>query len=127
MPKTATVRNPLLEMAIAAEEMATTVRRIGEWLLNQQQQLKQQPRKLEEKQQLIEEQQQGIEQLKEALGKLKNRDSSNSSIPPSADQLKKPSNESKPKKGKKRDPKYDHPDLTQNGFGEPDRLIDWRC
>ena len=124
MPKTATLINPLLEIAIAAEEMATTVLRIGEWLLKQQQQLKQQQRKLEEKQQLIEEQQQEIEQLKEALGKLKNRDSSNSSIPPSADQLKKPSNKSKPKKGKKRGPKYDHPGKTRNGFGEPDRLIE---
>jgi len=124
MSKTATLINPLLEIAIAAEEMATTVQRIGEWLLKQQQQLKQQQRKLEEKQQLIEEQQQEIEQLKEALGKLKNRDSSNSSIPPSADQLKKPSNKSKPKKGKKRGPKYDHPGKTRNGFGEPDRLIE---
>ncbi|HEY9296208.1 MAG TPA: hypothetical protein VIQ31_07515 [Phormidium sp.] len=56
-----------MEIAIAAEEMATTVLLIGEWLLKQQQQLKQQQRKLEEKQQLIEEQQQEIEQLKEAL------------------------------------------------------------
>lgn len=42
------------------------------------------PRKLAEKQKLLEEQQQEIEQLKEALYNLKNRDSSNSSIPPSS-------------------------------------------
>jgi hypothetical protein len=39
IPKTATLINPLLEIAVAAEEMATTVLRIGEWLLKQQQQL----------------------------------------------------------------------------------------
>jgi transposase len=124
MPKTAVPIDPPLEIAIAAEFMATTVLLIGEWLLKQQQQLKQQQRKLEEKQQLIEEQQQEIEQLKEALAQLKNRDSSNSSIPPSADLLKKPSDKSKRKKGKKRGPKYDHPGKNRNGFGEPDRVIE---
>ena len=124
MPKTAVLINQPLEIAIAAESMATTVLLIGEWLLKQQQQLKQQQRKLSEKQQLIEEQQQEIEQLKEALAQLKNRDSSNSSIPPSADLLKKPSDKSKRKKGKKRGPKYDHPGKTRNGFGEPDRVIE---
>jgi transposase len=45
-------------------------------------------------------------------------------MPPSADQLKKPSNKSQPKKGKKRGPKYDHPGKTRNGFGEADILIE---
>lgn len=107
-----------LERAIAPEEMATTVLLIGEWLLKQQQQLKQQQRQLEEQQRLIEAQQQQIEQLNEALDRLKKRSSANSSIPPSADQLKKPSNKSKRKKGKKRGPKYDHPGKTRNGFGK---------
>ena len=75
MPKTAALTTPPMEIAIAAEEMKTTVLLIGEWLLKQQQQLKQQQRKIEEKQQLIEQQQQEIEQLKEALDKLKNRSS----------------------------------------------------
>jgi transposase len=97
---------------------------LGEWLLKQQQQLKQQPRKLAEKQRLIEEQQQEIEQLKEALDQLKNRTSSNSYTPPSADLLLKPSDKSKRKKGKKRGPKYDHPGKTRNGFGEPDQIIE---
>jgi DNA-binding protein H-NS len=97
--------------------MAATVLMIGEWLLKQQQQLKEQQR-------LIEAQQQEIEQLKEALSKLKNRTSSNSSIPPSADQLKKPSDKSKRKKAKKRGPKYDHPGKTRNGFGEPDKIVE---
>jgi hypothetical protein len=43
------------------------------------------------------------EQLNEQLDKLKNRSSQNSSVPPSTDQLKKPSDKSKRKKGKKRD------------------------
>jgi DNA-binding protein H-NS len=124
MLKTAALISQPMEIAIAIEKMAQTVLLIGEWLLKQQQQLKQQQRKREEKQQLIEEQQQEIEQLKEALDKLKNRSSSNSSIPPSADQLKKPSDKNKRKKGKKRGPKYDHPGKTRNGFGEPDRVIE---
>ena len=124
MLKTAALISQPLEIAIVIEEMAQTVVLIGEWLLKQQQQLKQQQRKLEEKQQLIEEQQQEIEKLKEALDKLKNRSSSNSSIPPSAEQLKKPSDKNKRKKGKKRGPKYDHPGKTRNGFGEPDRVIE---
>jgi DNA-binding protein H-NS len=65
---------------------------------------------------LIEEQQQEIEKLKEALDKLKNRNSSNSSTPPSADLLKKPSDKSKRKKGKKRGSKYDHPGKTRFGI-----------
>jgi prefoldin subunit 5 len=90
---------------MAVEKMAHTVLSLGEWLFKQQQQLQQQPRKLTEKQQLIEEQQQEIEQLKEALVKLKNRDSSNRNIPPSADQLLKPRDKRRRKKGFKRCPK----------------------
>ena len=73
---------------------------------------------------MLPEQQQELEQLKEALNKLKNRSASNSSIPPSADQLKKPSDKSKRKKGKKRGSKYDHPGKTRNGFCAPDRIIE---
>ncbi len=117
MLTTATPITSAAELATAVPQMAATVLMIGEWLLKQQQQLKEQQR-------LIEAQQQEIEQLKEALDKLKNRTSSNSSIPPSADQLKKPSDKSKRKKGKKRGPKYDHPGKTRNGFGEPDQIIE---
>lgn len=124
MLKTATLKSQSLEIAIAPEEMAATVLLIGEGLVKQQQQLKQQQRQLEEQQRLIEVQQQQIEQLNEALDKLKKRSSANSSIPPSADQLKKPSDKSKRKKGKKRGPKYDHPGKTRNRFGEPDQVIE---
>lgn len=79
--------------------MAHTVLSLGEWLFKQQQQLQQNLGKLTEKQQLIEEQQQELEQLKEALVKLKNRDSSNRNIPRLADQLLKPRDKSKRKKG----------------------------
>lgn len=61
-------------------------------------------------------------ELTDSLDKLKNRDSNNSSVPPSADQLKKPSDKSKRKRGKKRGPKYDHVGKTRNGFGEPDEV-----
>jgi hypothetical protein len=64
-----------------------------------------------------------IEQLKEERDKLKNRDSKNSSVPPSSDQLRKPSDKSKRKKGKKRGAKYNHEGKTRNGFGEPDQVI----
>jgi transposase len=117
MLTTTTAITSAAEPATTVPQMAATVLMIGEWLLKQQQQLKEQQR-------LIEAQQQEIEQLKEALDKLKNRTSSNSSIPPSADQLKKPSDKSKRKKGKKRGPKYDHPGKTRNGFGEPDQIIE---
>lgn len=46
----------------------------------------------------------------------------NSSVPPSSDQNKKPSDKSKRKKGLKRGQKYDHPGKTRNGFGEPDKI-----
>ncbi len=45
------------------------------------------------------------------------------SIPPSQDLLKKPSDKSKRKKGKKRGPKYNHPGKTRNGFGTPDQVV----
>lgn len=124
MLKKAVLTSEPVEIAIAVEKMAMAMQSLAEWLLKQQQQLQQQQRKLQEKQQLIEQQQQEIEQLKEALSKLKNRNSSNSSTPPSADLLKKPSDKSKRKKEKKRGPKYDHPGKTRNGFGEPDKIIE---
>jgi septal ring factor EnvC (AmiA/AmiB activator) len=91
MTKTASL--PALPKTAASEieEMTATVLMIGEWLVKQQQQLKQQQRRLEEKQRQIEAQQKQIEQLNEQLDKLKNRSSQNSSVPPSSDQLKKPS------------------------------------
>lgn len=56
-----------------------------------------------------------IEQLKESLKKLSNRDSQNSSKPPSADAHKKPNKEIKVRK-KKQGPKYGHKGTTRNGF-----------
>ena len=103
--------------------MSMTVLEVAEWLVKQQQLLKQQQRLLEEKQAQIEAQEKQIEQLKESLDKLKNRDSQNSSTPPSQDLLKKPSDKSKRKKGKKRGPKYNHPGKTRNGFGTPDLVV----
>ena len=122
MTKTASL--PALPMIAATEmsEMTATVLLVGEWLVKQQQQLKQQQRLLEEKQRQIEAQQKQIEELNEQLDKLKNRSSQNSSVPPSSDQLKKPSDKSKRKKGKKRGPKYDHAGKTRNGFGQPDQV-----
>lgn len=111
-----------LNVAATLEEMANTVLLIGEWLLKQQQQLARQQRLLEEKQRRVEEQQKQIEELTDSQDKLKNRSSQNSSLPPSADQLKKPSDKSKRKKGKKRGPKYDHTGKTRNGFGLPDSV-----
>ena len=61
--------------------------------------------------------------MKEERDKLKNRDSKNSSVPPSSDQLKKPSDKKKRKKGKKRGPKYNHQGKTRNGFGQPDVIV----
>lgn len=70
----------------------------------------------------IETQQQHIEILQEELRKLKGRNSSNSSIPPSQDLLKKPSAKTLDQARKKRGPKYNHPGSTRNGFGQPDKI-----
>lgn len=122
MVKTTSLTTELVTSAAVIEEMAATVLLIGEWLLKQQQQLAKQQRLLEEKQRQIEAQNKQIEELAEELDKLKNRSSKNSSTPPSQDQLKKPSDKAKRKKGKKRGPKYDHPGKTRNGFGQPDHV-----
>ena len=106
-----------------SEEQLTTNVLLVEWLVKLQQQISGQQRLISEQQQKIEAQQQEIEQLKEERDKLKNRSSQNSSVPPSSDLLKKPSDKSKRKKGKKRGPKYNHPGQTRNGFGEPDQII----
>lgn len=65
------------------------------WILKQQQLLKQQQRVIEEQRRQIENLQKEKEELKDSLEKLKNRSSQNSSVPPSADQIKKPSDKSK--------------------------------
>lgn len=122
MLQTASLPTEPLTAAIALEGMANTVLLSVEWLLKQQQQLKHQQRLLEEQQRQIETQQKQIEELTDSLDKLKNRSSQNSSVPPSADQLKKPSDKSKRKRGKKRGPKYNHPGKTRNGFGKPDQV-----
>lgn len=70
----------------------------------------------------LENQQQQIEILTEELRKLKQRNSSNSSVPPSQDLLKKPSTKPKDKAKKKRGPKYDHPGSTRNGEGQPHKI-----
>ena len=87
--------------ATEMSEMTATVLLVGEWLVKQQQQLKQQQRLLEEKQRQIEAQQKQIEELNEQLDKLKNRSSQNSSVPPSSDQLKKPSDSHQAEKRQK--------------------------
>lgn len=58
----------------------------------------------------------------EELRKLIGRNSSNSSIPRNQDLLKKPSAKNKDKAKKKREPKYNHPSSTRNGFGQPDTI-----
>ena len=84
-------------VTIPAEQLGSHVMLV-EWLLKQQQQLSVQQRLIDQQQQLIDQQKQQIfaqhqeiENLKEERDKLKNRDSKNSSVPPSSDQLKKPS------------------------------------
>lgn len=93
-----------------------------EWMVKQQQQLSVSQRLIEEQRGALEALRKENEQLKDTLDQLKNRSSQNSSVPPSADQIKKPSDKSQRKKGKKRGPKYDHPGTTRNGFGEPDKV-----
>lgn len=70
----------------------------------------------------LETQQQQIATLTEELRKIKSRNSSNSSIPPSQDLLKKRSAKTHNKAKKKRGPKYNHPGKTRNGFGQPDKI-----
>ena len=123
MISTATVNSQQVKTVAVADEQLTQFVMLVEWLVKLQHQISQQQRLIEEQQQKIKAQEQEIEQLKEELDKLKNRNSQNSSLPPSTDLLKKPSDKSKRKKGKKRGPKYDHPGQTRNGFGEPDQII----
>ncbi len=123
MSETAELRIEPPQVTAALQYMSITVLEIAEWLVKQQQLLKQQQRLLKEKQHQIEAQEKQIEELKDSLDKLKNRDSHNSSLPPSQDLLKKSSDKSQRKKGKKRGPKYNHPGKTRNGFGTPDQVV----
>ncbi len=104
------------------EEMATSVLMV-ELIVKQLQLLKKKQVEIEDKQRQIENLLQENEQLKDSLDKLKNRSSQNSSVPPSQDLLKKSSDKSQRKKGKKRGPKYNHPGKTRNGFGTPDQVV----
>lgn len=63
-----------------------------------------------------------VDQLKEALRKLTNRNSDNSSKPPSADSHKKKNKDIKKRK-KKQGPNYGHEGKTRNGFGAVDHKI----
>lgn len=121
MLQTATPQTePRIEAALI-DGMAQTVLLI-EWAVKQQQLLKQQQRVIEEQRRQLEALQKENEELKDSVDKLKNRSSQNSSVPPSFDQVKKPSDKSKCKKGRKRGPKYNHLGKTRNGFGEPDQV-----
>ena len=120
-----TIASPSTMSATAvapSEQMATSVLMV-EWIVKQLQLLKQKQSQIESQQRQIEALLKENEQLKDSLDKLKNRSSQNSSTPPSQDLLKKPSDKSKRKKGKKRGPKYDHPGKTRNGFGTPDKVV----
>lgn len=119
MSQTAVQKTQPLIGAVQLDGIAPDVLLV-EWIVKQERLLKEQQRVIEEQRREIEALQKEKEELKDSLEKLKNRSSQNSSIPPSADQLKKPSDKSKRKRGKKRGPKYDHPGKTRNGFGEPD-------
>ena len=112
---------PATEVA-PTEGMATTVLMV-EWIVKQLQMLKEKQSQIESQERQIEALKKENEQLKDSLDKLKNRDSQNSSTPPSQDLLKKPSDKSKRKKGKKRGPKYNHSGKTRNGFGKPDQVV----
>jgi len=90
------------------------------WMIKQQQLLKQQQDRLEKQQRELDALKEENAQLSDELNKLKKRSSQNSSVPPSQDLIKKPSDKSKRKKGKKRGPKYNHCGKTRNGFGVPD-------
>lgn len=121
-----TIANPTTTMSATgnppSEEMARILFMV-ELVLKQLQLLKKKQNEIEDKQNQIENLLKENEQLKDELEKLKNRSSQNSSIPPAQDLLKKPSDKSKRKKGKKRGPKYNHLGKTRNGFGDPDRII----
>jgi transposase len=64
-----------------------------------------------------------VEQLKEALRKLSNRNSDNSSQPPSSDAYKKKSKAIKPRQ-KKQGPKYGHDGTTRNGFAYVNHTVE---
>jgi len=87
------IATPQTEPLIAAaliDGMAQTVLLI-EWAVKQQQLLKQQQQLIEEQRRQIEALHKENEELKDSVDKLKNRSSQNSSVPPSTDQVKKPS------------------------------------
>jgi hypothetical protein len=65
-----------------------------------------------------------LEQLKEKLNKLSQRNSENSSLPPSSDGYKKESQGFESKVKKKRGPKYGHEGTTRNGFERIDNKIE---
>lgn len=116
---------PLTE-AVSAEGMARSVVLV-ERMVKQQQLIKQQQGLIQTQEEELEalkkenaQLQKENAQLQDELDKLKGRSSKNSSVPPSQDIIKKPSDKSKRKKGKKRGPKYNHPGKTRNGFGVPD-------
>ena len=121
MLQTATPRPSLLTGAAQPGGMAQTVLLV-EWIVKQQQLLKHQERLIKEQERQIEALRKENEELKDGLDKLKNRSSQNSSVPPSTEQFKKPSDKSKRGQGKKRGPKYNHPGTTRNGFGQPDKV-----
>ncbi len=96
---------------LQTEELTFAVRRDGELCaagVKQQQLIKEQQARIEKQQKELEALNEENLQLKNELDKLKNRSSQNSSVPPSQDIVKKPSDKSKRKKGKKRGPKYNH-------------------
>ena len=109
--------------AVAPTEGMATIVLMVEWIVKQLQMLQEKQSQIESQQRQIEALKKENEQLKDSLDKLKNRDSQNSSTPPSQDLLKKPSDKSKRKKSKKRGPKYNHPGKTRNGFGTPDQVV----
>jgi len=133
MTLTAAQKTAPLTFVVEVDSMAIFVMLVS-WIVKQQQLLKQQQEQIEKQKKELEKQDRELEarnaeilQLKEELDKLKNRSSQNSSVPPSQDLLKKPSDKSKRKKGKKRGPKYNHSGTTRNGFGEPDRIEQLRA
>jgi transposase len=119
----ATATPNLEPMITVADEQLTFNLLLIEWLVKLQGKIKEQERLIEEQDKQLKTLQKEIEQLKEEKDKLKNRTSQNSSVPPSSDLLKKPSDKSKRKKARKRGPKYNHSGKTRNGFGEPDKII----